>query len=201
MTTNTKQTLVERFNSAKGEERKNGEIVFYDRKVMGGELAQLLNRELQGYCSTEQKEVLAEYRENFDWDIKYRLEVDYLVGGTCSTLKDCEDQQDLKAYLIGEKEYTAEDFKEDNEEWYDSVNYDIEEVGGYFPNHRVSNLRIKEQKHKYSVVLSIETINGEEPELGVRIPQLLNYIAAGRPYNPPKSFNWKVTSASVNKTA
>lgn len=178
MTTETKkETVLERFNT----QIKENKTLYWLEK----QLAQLLNEEVVGnkWFSEEDKATLAEYKENFDWDLSYWVEFDWEVGSDFTSTEKVENLEELHAYLSGEKEPpTTEDLAEENEYWRDEIETEVYGVTSARPKLSVDNLRLKEKKtNTYSVLLSVETPN-ESKEVSVDIEDILFKVFCSMKY-------------------
>jgi len=162
---NTKtQTLIERFNM-EGEERTNhkGEkYTFYpQRNRMKFELERLLSLEIgSGYLLEydNQQEKLNEYKENFEWDTKYAVSVDWEICAPSFTKEyECSSVEQIQMYLDGREQLEEPDWEEDSVD--SNINYGDNDFTGendVKARVRISNLRLKKPKYQYAVQLVID---------------------------------------------
>ena len=186
---NTKEqlTLIERFNQT-GEapiwfqKRHPGETYYPERSEMEREIGNLLNSfHGSGWCRSN-PELLAEYKRQFDWDTKYAVSVEWEVyAPTCEQEIPCESEEEFLAYLEDEKEVEEPDNWED----YCYEQPSIEGEEGRTPAIRVVNLRLKQQKHRYSVVLVVES---DTPVEDNAIPSVLCALSQGQ--------SWEIVSST-----
>lgn len=183
----TKQlTLIERFNQT-GEappwfqERHPGVTYYPERSEMRREIANLLNSLFDfGRCSNP--ELLAEYERQFDWDTKYWVSVKWeLYSPTCEQEIECESEEELFEYL----EYLKEVEEPDNLDDYRYEQPSIKVEKGRTSAIHVSNLRLKQQKHRYSVVLVVES---DTPVEDNAIPSVLSALSQGE--------SWEIVSST-----
>ena len=186
---NTKEqlTLIERFNQT-GEapiwfqKRHPGETYYPERSDMEREIGKLLNASHGGGWNWSDPELLAEYKRQFDWDTKYAVCVEWeLSAPSVEQEIECESEEELVAYLEDEKEIEEPDSGED----YSSDYPYIEGEEGRTPAIRVSNLRLKQQKHRYSVVLVVES---DTPVEDNAIPSVLSALSQGQ--------SWEIVSST-----
>ena len=182
-----KLTLIERFDKT-GEapiyfQNRHPEETYYpERSDMEREIGTLLNASHGGGWSRSNPELLAEYKRQFDWDTRYAVSVEWeLYAPTCEQEIECESEEELVAYLENEKEIEEPDNWEDYA--YDSPYIEGEE--GRTPSIRVSNLRLKQQKHRYSVVLVVES---DTPVEDNAIPYVLSALSQGQ--------SWEIVSST-----
>jgi len=186
---NTKEqlTLIERFNktgeaSIYFQKRHPGETYYPERSDMEREIANLLNSSHGCGWTRSNPELLAEYKRQFDWDTKYAVSVEWeLYAPTCEQEIECESEEELVAYLEGGKEVEQPDNWED----YACDSPYIQGEEGRTPFIRVSNLRLKQQKHRYSVVLVVES---DTPVEDNAIPSLLCALSQGQ--------SWEIVSST-----
>lgn len=154
-------SLVERFKNAeeKVSTYYNGEEYrwYPKRRSMERELGVLLGYEAEGSFMlnyNNSAELLKEYKENFEWDSAYSVEVRWEIEPASYTNSvDCSSPEEIKEYLTNEKQL-------ETPSWNDEVSSCIS-YGSDFTGERelkaavgVSNLRLK-AKHKYLVSVLI----------------------------------------------
>lgn len=160
METTKTETLVERFNNAEITTAKlpNGkELTYYPvHNQMEYELGRLLGYELQYEDVLGKKELLEEYKENFEWDTEYGVYVRWEIDSpTYTQLLDCCSLEETKKYL--QRQIDAE-----VPEWDEEVDSCLEYGSGFTgenslePYVSVSNLRLKKAKHQYAVQLVVD---------------------------------------------
>lgn len=155
------QSLLEIWNSDKGEEKRWG-THYAERCKLKCQLKTLLTYEIEDklhYCcggKEKAENLLAEYRSNFDWDTQYELNIDWEVETQYATQTLELSLGELKEYLNGDKE-PEQPYFSDIEECVEGgaslTGYNTHNVGV-----DISNFRPK-QKHQYCVAL---VINSEE---------------------------------------
>ena len=156
------QSLLETWNSDKGEISKyHGQLCYYKQNELRQQLERLLRNEAEGslhYFSKggeeEAKQLLEEYRSNFDWETDYALRVNWEISSAyAEQYVECSSMEEMKAYHNEDKTLEMPD--------YDEVENDIScdnELTGYNTKNcevNVSNLRPK-QKHQYAVQLVVD---------------------------------------------
>ena len=168
MTTATQQSLLERFNNAEGKQNHNGETYYPDREKLEWELEQLLQQEQNNWKENryfqlepnkieDVKNLIALYKQVFDWDTQYSLDVEYsLSPSTMYYSLVIDSKEELNDYLTGKKEIEHPDCEDACWEKID-YGYDIESEDGVLADIVVKNLRIKEKVNNYSIVLSVES--------------------------------------------
>lgn len=180
-------TLIERWNKT-GEappwfqNRHPGETYYPERSDMEREIGNLLNASHGGSWNRSNPELLAEYKGQFDWDTKYAVSIEwFLYAPSCDQEIECESEEELVAYLEKEKEV------EEPVNWEDYACSDphIDGEQGRRPSIRVSNLRLKQQKHRYSVVLVVES---DTPLEDNAIPAVLSDLSQGQ--------SWEIISST-----
>ena len=188
---NTKEqlTLIERWNKT-GEapiyfqKRHPGKTYYPERVDMEREIAHLIESELgtESYWREPNPELLAEYRKHFDWDTSYGVKVRWdIYIPTGSSHIACESLEEALEYLNEDK--TVEE-PGDWEEVADDDPY-VEGEEGRFASISISNLRLKQQKHRYSVVLVVES---DTPVEDNAIPSVLSALSQGQ--------SWEIVSST-----
>jgi len=152
---------------------------------MEREIAELLESEVESSCKwiEHNPEVLAEYKKHFDWDTSYGVTVcwDIFIPSGHQEI-DCGSLQEVRAYLEGEKEV------EEPGDWEEVCCGDtpyIDEEAGRFASITVSNVRLKQQKHRYSVVLVVES---DTPIGDNAVPAVLSDLSQGQ--------SWEIVSST-----
>ena len=106
------QSLLETWNSDKGEISKyHGQLCYYKQNELRQQLERLLRYEAEGslrYFSKggeeEAKQLLEEYRSNFDWETDYSLRVCWEISSSyAEQYVECSSLEDMKAYKSEEK--------------------------------------------------------------------------------------------------
>ena len=186
-TTEKKLSLVERFQEV-GEphhywkEKHPGETYYPNQSKMEGELAKLLECEISRrwhWSLTDNAEkLLQEYKDHFEWDTEYEAVISYEVYATAHQhyLK-CSSLQELQDYLSHQKDVEEpEDWFED---WLDNgSDYDLGDEEGRKPSVSVSNLKLKQKKFSYSLLLNVEC-EKEQEGLATAITDLINQSTSG----------------------
>jgi hypothetical protein len=158
-TENKTQSLLEIWNSDKGEEKRWG-TYYPERSKLERNLKTLLEYEVEEklyyYEGGKEKaqEVLAEYRSNFEWDTQFELSIDWEVEPQTANQSIELSMEELLDYLHGDTAPQEPDFSE--------VEGSLE--GGYcltgdFTQSAcayITNFRPK-QKQQYCVALLIES--------------------------------------------
>ena len=152
-------TLLERFKNAeeKVSTYPNGaEHRWYpERQSMEYELGRLLGFEIGDYlCMKNGKiaERLNEYKENFEWDSTYSVEVHWEIEPASYTdTIDCSSPEEIKEYLTNKKELDTPSW---NEEVSSCIDYGCDFTGEkeLSAEVSVSNLRPKQQKQEKVMV-------------------------------------------------
>ena len=161
------QSLLETWNSDKGEISKfHGQLCYRKQHELRQQLERLLRYEAEGslrYFSKggeeEAKQLLEEYRTNFDWETDYSLRVCWEISSQyAEQVVECSSLEDMKAYKSEEKELETPDYEE--------VEADISgdnELTGYNTKYcevNVSNLRPKQTQEITVQVVFPHTENG-----------------------------------------
>ena len=173
-TTEKKLSLVERFNqvgeppNARWAENHPGEKYYPNHYEMGRELAALLQSEAEDCLIDQHKELLAEYRKHFNWDMpSWSLRASWEL--TADTFVKCEDLDELKEYLNKDKDLEVPDAS------------DVCVEDGYllhmFPQCYLTCLKLKE-KSSYSLVLNVEC-EKEQEGIAAAITDLINQSSKG----------------------
>lgn len=146
------QSLLETWNSDKGEISKfHGQLCYPTQNKLRQQLEKLLRYEAEdnlrwfGGGEEEAKQLLAEYRSNFDWETDYSLRVCWEISSSyAEQYVECSSLEDMKAYKNEEKELETPDYEE--------VEADISgdnELTGYNTKYcevNVGNLRPKQKE-------------------------------------------------------
>ena len=148
METTKTETLVERFNNAEITTVKypNGkEQTYYPvHSKMEWELGRLLGYELQYGSALGKDELLEEYKEHFEWDAEYGVNVRWEVEPASYTQHlDCSSLEETKQYL---QRQIPTEMPEWGGSWY-LLGYGSGFTGdnSLEPYVSVSNLRLKKQ--------------------------------------------------------
>lgn len=158
-TENKAQSLLEIWNSDKGEDRTWG-TYYPERAKLERQLANLLESEIEDSCcywsggKEKAEEVLAEYRSNFDWDTQYELEISWELVSQYATQSLELSLKELKDYLNGERELEQPNLSEFEgcfEGGYELTGDHEKTVSAI-----ISNFRPK-RKGQYCVALMIES--------------------------------------------
>ena len=157
------QSLLETWNSDKGEISKyHGQLCYYKQNELRQQLERLLRNEAEGslhYFSKggeeEAKQLLEEYRTNFDWETDYSLRVCWEISSQyAEQVVECSSLEDMKAYKNGDKELEEPDYEEVEQDItsdYSLTGYNTKEC-----EVNVGNLRPKQVKHQYAVQLVLD---------------------------------------------
>ena len=124
----TKENLVESFFQSKG--------AFYCEML----LRKLLNKEAGYYLFEEDKDLLAQYRNNFDWEEEYSITYEWeFVSNYGEKSVDYSSREEMMEYLLGYKQV-------EEPESFDEINYSEECSGDYRTRASiwVKNLRLKQ---------------------------------------------------------
>ena len=168
-TTEKKLSLVERFNqveeppSKRWVENHPGETYYPNRLDMQWELAELLEDELRDNFTDKKKELIAEYRKHFNWDMpSWSLRASWEL--TADTFVKCEDLDELKEYLNKDKDL----------EIPDASDVCVEDgcLLHMFPQCHLTGLKLKERS-SYSLVLNVEC-EKEQEGIAAAITDLIN---------------------------
>ena len=177
----TTTSLLAQYNNAKGKKNPhqfNGETFYPDRIDMKREIENLLEQEQNNWSVNrythishldneqikEAKRVIALYKEVFDWDTQYSVNVEYeLSPSTMDHSIDVNSVEELQDYLNKVKEVEDPDSEESC--WtqidYGYEIYDVNKLRGgvSVDNLRLKdkNLELKEKEYEYSIILSIKS--------------------------------------------
>ena len=161
MTTQTTvQSLLARFNNAEKKTLRNGSEYYPERNIMERELKSLLENEMRydmRYSTQADIDALKEFKDCFDWDIKYGVRVDWEIEcSTASQLIDCSSADDVAEYLSGAKVPEIPSF----DDIRDDIDYGCDLTGDFstYAYILVDNLRPKEMPNtaKYIVKMILE---------------------------------------------
>ena len=158
-TENKKQSLLEIWNSDKGEEKCWG-TYYPERSKLERNLKTLLEYEVEEtlyyYEGGKEKaeEVLAEYRSNFEWDTQFELSIDWEVERQTANQSIELSMEELLDYLHGDTAPQIPDFSK--VEGYLEGGYCL--TGDFTQSAcaYITNFRPK-QKQQYCVALLIES--------------------------------------------
>ena len=169
---NTKtQTLIERFNTVEERTNNKGEksTHYPQRWRMKYELGKLLSNEIGAPYLLKYdngQEQLNEYKENFEWDTKYAVSVDWEICAPSFTKEyECSSVEQMKSYLYGREELEEPDWEEDKVDC--GMEYGSSEFTGEKEVHakvRISNFRLKKAKHEYCVALVLKSEEEEDTD-------------------------------------
>ena len=187
-TTEKKLSLVERFNqvgeppNARWTEKHPGEKYYSNHIEMRWELRGLLKYEISGEQSwslpDNANELLQEYKDHFELDAEYKAVISYEV---CASFYNhniqCSSLQELQDYLshrknVEEPECWCDDYFNDGPD----LNLGYEESRE--PSVSVSNLKLKQKKFSYSLLLNVEC-EKEQQGLATAITDLINQSSKG----------------------
>jgi len=166
------------------QQRHPGEDYYPLRREMECEVASLIENELlpRSFRDHDDEELLAEYKKHFDWDTLYGVTVEWDLGiPSASSEIECESEEEVLEYLNDKKEVP------DPGSWEEVADDDpwIECEGRRSASISVSNLRLKQQKHRYSVVLVVES---DTPVEDNAIPSVLSALSQGQ--------SWEIVSST-----
>jgi len=172
----TKQSLIDRYNFISPEEapywwkNRHGDLPHYkNRSVMEYEIAQLLNAETGHalYWVKEDPELLALYRETFDWDLTYEIRAYWMISTPeCCTEISCDSEEEFRQYLDGTLQ------PEEPDDWTvhsDDHGY-VEGLDGVLASIQIKNLRLKKEAElkRYELALDqaqLEAVKSLLPDL------------------------------------
>lgn len=173
-------TLVERFKTAeeKVSKQHNGEERrwYPEHNQMKWELGQLLSNEISAPYMLKYDngiQLLEDYRENFEWESEFSVRACWDINpATYTDTIECSSPEEIREYLAHRKELEIPDWEKVDDEC------DIEYGRGFNGDKeieavvRVSNLRLKQKKHQYAVLLVVECEKAL-PDLEFLMKQLL----------------------------
>jgi len=171
----TTQSLLAQFNNAESKKDYKGNIFYPDRRSLAYELRTLLEQESNnwlrnywGYARLdneqieEAKNLIALYKEVFDWDTTYSVGVKYsLIPSTMWHSISVEGKEDLQQYLNGDKEV---EYPDTDSECFQNIDYEQEIDREEMVRAEISikNLRLKEKVNQYSIVLTLNSKRDRE---------------------------------------
>ena len=170
-TTEKKLSLVEKFNqvgeppSDKWVENHPGETYYPNQVDMKWELCDLLEAEAEDRLNNERASLLNEYKEYFEWDATYSLDVSWVIDGT--TVVTCEDLDELKEYLENGIEHEMPDS--------DDLSMDDGYVSQQHCNVYLSGFGLKKDRFSYSLLLTIES-EKELDDMASRVKTAINHF-------------------------
>tara|TARA_B100001564_G_C20187476_1_gene466887 strand:- start:33 stop:551 length:519 start_codon:yes stop_codon:yes gene_type:complete len=151
--------LKDRFNNDKGEPNKYSKTIWFpERNKMEREVKTLIEMENNNWCKKyrrwnepvltpeeieEKKGLLQVFREVFDFDTTYELELEYYtLPNTVYHSHKCKDAEELKKYLTYEIDFPQPENKDINWDNMD-MNSEIEDEGKRSLSITISNFRLK----------------------------------------------------------
>ena len=112
----TIQSLLERFTNAEKKISHGGAEFYPVRNQMASELEDLLNSEVKydmRYSNQVDIDTLKEFKEYFDWDTKYGVNINWEVEPSSATQWiDCDSADEMSAYLSGAKQPVCPSFSD-----------------------------------------------------------------------------------------
>ena len=171
----TKQSLIDRYNTISENPpiwwvKNYGDTPYYkNRSGMENEIARLLNAETGHgeYWLNQEPELLALYRETFDWDLTYEVTAEWEISQPeCVTTISCDSEEEFRQYLDGTVE------PEEPSDWSalsDDHGY-VEGLDEVRASIQVNNLRLKKEAeiNRYELALDqaqLEAIKSLLPDL------------------------------------
>jgi len=154
------QSLLEIWNSDKGEEKRRG-THYTERSKLEHKLKNLLEYEVEEklyyYQGGKEKaeEVLAEYRSNFEWDTQFKLSIAWEVEPQTAYQSIELSMEELLDYLNGDTTPQEPDLSEVEgslEGGYSLTGDFTQTVRAY-----ITNFRPKQPKHKYLLSVLVES--------------------------------------------
>ena len=162
----TKQSLIDRYNliSPKGAplrwKAENGDLPYRKNQYdMEYEISRLLNAETGHvrFWVKEEPELLALYRETFDWDLTYEVEAAWQTSKPeCITTISCDSEEEFRQYLDGTLT------PDEPDEW--NVHYRHVSAEGLERVHAaicVNNLRLKKEAELKRYELALDQAQPE----------------------------------------
>ena len=150
-----------------------------EKNSLRWELEDLLNKEIEtgtncrlfrSDISPKEQKLLEEFRSTFTWKQNFRVQNRYEVFATYDYLEDCDDAEELKSYLKGEKELPdSEQLREKGISYYDfDIDMDYVDHCSHRPSAdiKISDLKLKpETEQKKTFIFNIDEIFNKDVQI------------------------------------